>query len=56
MSVINNNHGRLHDLILFYKIPQGKWKNFFETDRQSGHAPSKCFAIPDLAGLSTLSW
>jgi len=39
MSVINNNHGRVQDLILFYKIPTGKKKNFFETDRQTGMRP-----------------
>jgi hypothetical protein len=53
---MNNNHGRLQDLILFYKILMGTWKNFFETDRQFGHVPSKGFANPDLDGLSTLLW
>ena len=53
---MNNNLGRLQDLILFYKIPTGMRKNFFKTDGQSGHAPSKGFANSDLDGLSTLSW
>jgi len=53
---MNNNHGRLQDLILFYKIPMGTRKNFFETDKQFGHTPSKSFANPDLDSLSTLSW
>jgi len=48
---MNNNHGRLQDLILFYKIPMGTRKNFFETDKQFGHTPSKSFANPDLESL-----
>jgi hypothetical protein len=34
--VINNNYGRLWDLILFFKIPMGMWKCFFEIYRQFG--------------------
>jgi hypothetical protein len=38
-KVINNNYGRLQDLILLFKIPMGTGKDFFEIDRPSGHAP-----------------
>jgi len=38
------------------KFPWGTQRNFFESDRQFGHAPSKGFDNPDLDCLSTLSW
>jgi hypothetical protein len=38
---INNNYGSLQDLILLFKIPLGKRKNFFELYKQFGHAPKK---------------
>ena len=47
-AVINNNYGRLCDLILFFKIPMGVWKYFFEIYRQIGQAPSKRCASPGL--------
>jgi hypothetical protein len=34
----------LQDLILVFKIPMGTRRNFFEIDRQIGHAGSKLFA------------
>jgi hypothetical protein len=39
-AVINNNYGKLQDLILLFTIPIGKRKDFFEIYRQYGHAPS----------------
>ena len=48
---INNNYGRLQDLILLFKIPMGKRKNFFERYKQFGHTPSKRFASPDLCAF-----
>ena len=42
----NNNYVRLQDLILFFKIPKGARKNFLDTYRQFGHAPSKVIANP----------
>jgi hypothetical protein len=38
-SVINNNYGRLHVLVLHFRIPVGTLKNFFEIFRQFGHLP-----------------
>jgi hypothetical protein len=43
-AVINNNCGRLQDLILILGIPMGTRKNAFVIYRQFGHAPSKKFA------------
>jgi len=43
-KIVNNNYGRFRDLTLFFKIPTGTLKNFFEIYRQFGHAPSKTFA------------
>ena len=45
-AVINNNYGRLQDLILVFKIPMGTWKDFFEICKQLRHAPSKWIASP----------
>ena len=47
-AVVNNNIGRLRDLILLFKIPMGTRKNFLEIYRQFGHAPSKRSPIPGL--------
>ena len=43
-AIINNNYGRLQDLILFFKIPMDTRRNFFEMYRKFGHALSKRFA------------
>jgi len=45
---INNNCGRLQDLILPFRIPMDTWKNFFEIYR---HVPSERFAGPVLGRL-----
>jgi hypothetical protein len=37
-AVINNIYGSLEDLILFFKIPMGTRKNFFEIYRPFRHA------------------
>jgi len=29
-DVINNNYGKLQNLILLFKITRGKWKNIFD--------------------------
>jgi len=42
----NNNYVRPQDLILFFKLPKGTRKNFLDTYRQFGHAPSKVIASP----------
>jgi hypothetical protein len=47
-KLINNNHGRLQDLIFFFKIYTPTRKNFFEICWQFGHAPSENFASPVL--------
>jgi hypothetical protein len=44
--VLNNNYGRLRDLILLFKISMDMRKNSFEVYRQLGHAPSKRLASP----------
>jgi len=41
---INNNYGRLQNLILLFRIPMGKRKNFFELYKQFEHRPLKRFA------------
>jgi hypothetical protein len=51
-AVINNDYVRPQDLILVFKIPMCKRKNFFEGCRQSGHALSKRFASPGLGDAS----
>ena len=44
-ATINNNYGRLQDLILHFKIPTGTHKKkCLEIYRQFGHVPSKRFA------------
>jgi hypothetical protein len=48
-TVINNDYRKLQDLILRFKIPMGKRKNFFEIFGQFLHAPSKMFENPGLA-------
>jgi hypothetical protein len=40
-TLIDNNYGRLQDLILLLKIPMRTRKDFFEVYKQFGHAPSK---------------
>jgi hypothetical protein len=37
-AVINNHYVKLQDLVLIFKIPICKRKNFFEVCRQSGRA------------------
>jgi hypothetical protein len=44
-AVINNNYGRLQDLILLFKVSMGMWKDFFE---MYGHVPSERFASSGL--------
>ena len=46
---INYNYGKLHTIILLFKIPMGTWKIFFEIYGQFGHAPSLMFTVPELA-------
>jgi len=43
----NNNYGRIQDLILWFKLPNGMRKNFFAIYRQLWHAPSKRIAYSD---------
>ena len=46
-GVLNNsNYVRPQDLILFFKLPKGTRKNFLDTYRQFGHAPSKGITSP----------
>jgi hypothetical protein len=47
-AAINKNYGRHKDLILVFKVPMGKLKDFFEIYRQFGHTLSKRFASPAL--------
>ena len=47
-SVINNNYGRLQDLICLLKILMGTRKYYLEIHRQLGLFPSQRFASPDL--------
>jgi hypothetical protein len=50
IAVIDNNYGRLKDLILLFKISLGTRNNFFEIHREFRHAPSKRFASPGVEG------
>ena len=43
---MNNNCGRLQDFIVFFKIPMGTRKDFFEMYRKFGHELSERFTIP----------
>ena len=45
-AVINNNYGRLQDLILVFKIPMVMGKNFFGIYVKLWHAPSLKFRQP----------
>jgi len=45
-AVINNNYGRVKDLILFFKILVGTQKNFLEIYSQFGHTPLESFTSP----------
>jgi len=47
-AIINNNYRKLQDQILFFKIPMGTRKDFFEICIEFGHASSKWFASPVL--------
>jgi hypothetical protein len=47
-AVINNNYGRLQDLILGFKTSLGTWKGFFEIYRQFRLSSSKWFASTTL--------
>ena len=51
-TVINNNSGRLQNLILLFKISIGTRKDFFEICIQVRHAPSKSFASHTADGWS----
>ena len=48
-AVIDNNCGRLQDLLLLFKFSMVMRKDFFETYRHFGHVPSKGLASPDVA-------
>ena len=50
--IINNNYGRLQDLILLFRIPMGTQKNFFEIYVEFGYASSKRFASPGMCGYT----
>jgi len=50
-AIINNNYGRPQDLILLFKIPTGKRKDFFEMYRKCGHGPSWSFASHAVSSL-----
>ena len=54
--MINNNCGELKTFLLFFKIPMGRRKNFFEIYRQFGHAPSKRFASPAIGHVRTSNY
>jgi hypothetical protein len=54
-SLIKNNYRTIQVLILFFKIPMGTRKDFFEIDRTFGHAPSKRFASPVIMFLQRIS-
>jgi len=47
-NAVINNYGRLQSFILFFKIPTGTRKNFFEICRQFGHPPAKRIVCPAL--------
>ena len=51
-AVINNNYGRIQDLILFFKLPISTRKNFFAVYRKLGHAPSRKVAYSDPVKVS----
>jgi hypothetical protein len=51
-TVIDNNYGRLQDLILLFRIPMGTQKYFFKIYRQFGHASSKRLASPGICGYA----
>jgi len=55
-TVVNNNYWRFRDLTLFFKIPTGTRKKFFEICRQFEHAPSKTFASLGLWGHQFLKY
>jgi hypothetical protein len=57
-EVINNNYGRLQDLILLFKISKATWKYFFEIYRQLGMCPQKglpalIYGIPVIMAADT---
>jgi hypothetical protein len=54
-AVINNNYGRLRDLILLFKIPMDMGKNFFKSYRQFKHVPSKRCPSPALEYTTRLT-
>ena len=45
-AIINNDHGRLQESVLLFKIFFGIWNDFFKICRQSGHAPSTMLVSP----------
>jgi len=49
-AVINDNHGRLQDLILLFRIPICTRKDFCDIDKKFWNAVAKRFSIPDLGG------
>ena len=51
-AVINNNNGRLQDVIILFKISVGTCKDFFEHYRQFWARALKDFASPAFSNLS----
>ena len=47
-AIVNNNYGRLQELILLFTIIMASSMNFFDIFRQFGHTPSQIFASPGL--------
>jgi hypothetical protein len=45
-AVINNNYGRLQDLILLFRIPMSTLKDIFEVYVQFRHAPPQKVRLP----------
>ena len=52
-AVVNNNYGRLQDIILLFRILMGTWKNLFKIYRHCWHAPSKKFVRLALHSMYT---
>jgi len=38
-AIINNNYGRLQDIISLFKFPMGTWKSFLEVYNYLGTLP-----------------
>ena len=55
-AIINNNYGRLQDLILLYKNPMGTQKNFLKFLRDFEHAPDRDSHGTTVLSLNGFSW